>query len=351
VRKRLTKRTLKSLTPRERTFFVWDTDVTGFGLKVTPAGHRTYVFQYRLPGRGRSSSAKRITIGKTADITLDKAQAIAANYLLDVKAGGDPALAKKRGDVPTVVGLADVFLKEYLPTKKRPPRPSTLGDYASLFKCHVVPRIGSKRVEEVTTSDIEQLHASMRSKPYVANRTLSVLQQAFDQAERWGWRPQQTNPVRHIERYPEERRGARKQVMLSPEQMRDLLAAIDFEEAHGTPSTAHVSQVVSPMPLRLSKGQMLGWSGATGVTIPEGAVHLHLELKFYPVLGSSGDDTGPWGWASQKPNLIGFINPFPYGIVGLGGPRPREALSGVRSRRAARRRPPQPAPHLRRRRR
>ena len=62
---------------------------------------------------------------------------------------------------------------------------------------------------------------------------LSVLQQAFDQAERWGWRLQHSNPVRHIERYPEERRGARKEVMLSPEQMRALLEAIDAEEAAG----------------------------------------------------------------------------------------------------------------------
>lgn len=237
VRKRLTKRTVNSIRPADQTFVVWDTDVTGFGLKVTPAGRKIYVFQYRLPGRGRSSSSRRITIARTGDVPLDKAQKIAAQHLLDVKAGGDPALIRKRGGVPTVAGLADVFLHEYLPAKKRPPRASTLGDYASLLSCHVVPRLGKKRVDEVTSADIEQLHTGMRSKPYVANRTLSFLQQAFDQAERWGWRPQLTNPVRHIERYREARRGARKEVMLTPEQMRDLLEAIDVEEATGERST------------------------------------------------------------------------------------------------------------------
>ncbi len=237
MRKRLTNRTLKSIRASDRTFFVWDTETTGFGLKVTPSGHKTYVFQYRLPGRGRSSAPKRITIGTTKDVALDKAEKIAVGHLLNVKTGGDPSLVRKRGAVPTVAGLTDVFLEEYLPNKKRPPRESTKGDYASLLKCHVVPRLGSKRVDEVTSTDIERLHASLRSKPYVANRTLSVLQQAFDQAERWGWRPQQTNPVRHIERYPEAQRGARKEVMLTPEQMRDFLGAIDYEEANGARST------------------------------------------------------------------------------------------------------------------
>ena len=71
-----------------------------------------------------------------------------------------------------------------------------------------------------------------------ANRTLSLLQQSFDQAERWGWRKQHTNPALHIDRYPEERRGERKEVMLSPDQMAKLLEAIDLEEAADTSSVA-----------------------------------------------------------------------------------------------------------------
>jgi integrase len=74
----------------------------------------------------------------------------------------------------------------------------------------------------------------MRAKPYVANRTLSLLQQAFDQAERWGWRSQHTNPALHIDRYPEERRGAKKEVMLDAEQMGELLEAIEAEENSGS---------------------------------------------------------------------------------------------------------------------
>lgn len=89
-------------------------------------------------------------------------------------------------------------------------------------------------MEDVTVDDIERLHTSMRATPYQANRTLVVLHHAFNQTERWKWRPQGSNPTAHIDRYPEEKRGEKKEVMLSPEQMARLLAAIDAEEEAGT---------------------------------------------------------------------------------------------------------------------
>ena len=36
-------------TPKDK--LVWDTKLAGFGLKVTPAGAKVFVFQYRIGGR------------------------------------------------------------------------------------------------------------------------------------------------------------------------------------------------------------------------------------------------------------------------------------------------------------
>ncbi len=132
-----------------------------------------------------------------------------------------------------VAELANRFLTEYLPGKKRPPRASTVAYYEILFRVHVIPALGAKRVDAVSTADVEKLHARMRDTPYIANRTLSLLQHAFDQAERWGWRPQHSNPALHVERYREDRRGAKKEVMLTSSQMAALIEAIDEEEATG----------------------------------------------------------------------------------------------------------------------
>ena len=235
MRKKITKRSVDALKPGPKPRFLWDTELTGFGCKVTPAGRKVFILQYRTRDQGWKSAPKRVTIGKmSGDLTPEGARKIARNLLFEVKSGSDPAEAWRPGDPPTVAALASRFLTEYLPNKKRPPRQSTIDFYETLFRCHVTPKLGKKRVEAVITRDLEKLHGAMRAKPYVANRTLSLLQQAFDQAERWGWRPQQSNPALHIDRYPEERRGSRKEVMLTAEQMAALLDAIDAEEAAGT---------------------------------------------------------------------------------------------------------------------
>lgn len=202
-------------------------------LQDHPAGRRVYVLQYRSRIRGRQSAPKRITLGKHGDLTPDDARKLAADLLLQVRAGGDPSAAWRTRNAPTVADLAHRFLTDYLPSKKRPPRDSTVQYYETVLRIHVVPVLGDKLVAEVTAADIERLHNRMRSRPYMANRTLSVLQQAFDQAERWEWRPRHSNPATFVERFPEKRRGAQKEVLLTPEQMSRLLLAIDAEQAAG----------------------------------------------------------------------------------------------------------------------
>ena len=45
----------------------------------------------------------------------------------------------------------------------------------------------------------------MRATPGAANRTLALLSKMFNLAEKWGLRPDGSNPCRHIEKYPERR--------------------------------------------------------------------------------------------------------------------------------------------------
>lgn len=238
MKKRITKSTVDRLKAGPRTAFLWDTDVTGFGVKVTPKGRKVYVLQYRARGQSSKAAPKRITLGKHGHLTADDARKLAAKAMLSVKSGGNPSASILPQESPTVAQLADRFLAEYLPAKKHPPRQSTVTYYESLFRCHVLPRLGKRLVAEVTNLDVEKLHVGLRETPYIANRTVTVLQHAFDQAEAWGWRAQHTNPAKHVERYREERRGGRKEVMLTPDQMRKLLEAIDDEEAAGGDATS-----------------------------------------------------------------------------------------------------------------
>ncbi len=46
----ITKRAVEAAAPGPATTFLWDQEVKGFGLKVTPSGGRSYVYQYRVAG-------------------------------------------------------------------------------------------------------------------------------------------------------------------------------------------------------------------------------------------------------------------------------------------------------------
>ena len=58
---RITKRTVDAAKARKADSYVWDQELPGFGLKVTPAGRKVYLVQYRLGGR--NGRTHRVTIG------------------------------------------------------------------------------------------------------------------------------------------------------------------------------------------------------------------------------------------------------------------------------------------------
>jgi hypothetical protein len=56
---KLTKRNVDTLKPAAERFTAWDTDLKGFGLRITPSGERVYVLKYRIAGEQRW-----VTIGR-----------------------------------------------------------------------------------------------------------------------------------------------------------------------------------------------------------------------------------------------------------------------------------------------
>ena len=53
---KLTKRHIDALVPGAGREHFWDTEVSGFGLRITPAGERIYVVKYRAGDRQRCDS-------------------------------------------------------------------------------------------------------------------------------------------------------------------------------------------------------------------------------------------------------------------------------------------------------
>ena len=68
------------LTPRERQYVQYDTDLTGFGVAVSPLGAKSWVCEYRPHGGGRKVAKKRVTLGKVTQLTPPRCGAQPAIY-------------------------------------------------------------------------------------------------------------------------------------------------------------------------------------------------------------------------------------------------------------------------------
>ncbi|MCE5974929.1 site-specific integrase [Sinirhodobacter sp. WL0062] len=196
---KLNKRTIDALKPEGQDYFVWDTQIAGFGVRVMPSGAKTYQAQYRKGGRTR-----RVSLGRHGKITVDEARRLAKDVMGQVAMGENPAeeIALERR-APTVAALCDRFFKDHAGERCKP---STQKEYRRALDLFIKPEIGSFKVIDVERKDIAALHHKHRGTPYQANRTLQVLSKMFNMAEVWGLRPDGSNPCRHVPKYREEKR-------------------------------------------------------------------------------------------------------------------------------------------------
>ena len=194
---KLTKRAVEAIEPESKDLLVWDADLPGFGLRVTPKGRRSYIVAYRT----NTGQQRRPTLGQHGVLTTDEARAEARRMLRAVSLGGDPVGEEKaaKGGI-TMAGFSKEFLEKHAFVKKK--ARSADGDRRNLEN-HVLPRLGSKPVISIERKDIAKLHHDMRETPGAANRVVALLSKMFNLAEQWGYRPDNSNPCRHIEKYKE----------------------------------------------------------------------------------------------------------------------------------------------------
>ncbi len=201
---RISKRIVDAAEPRATRYTVFDRDVRGFGVRVFPSGAKSYVFEYRTGAGGRSAAKRRVTIGRVGDLTPDEARRRAETLRASVKLGEDPQAAKAADrKALTVKELAARFLAEHAGPKRRK---STHDSYETVLRCHVLPKLGSRKAEAVTHGDLANLHLAMRATPYQANRMIAVVGSMYAFANRRGLVAGELNPARKIEKFREERR-------------------------------------------------------------------------------------------------------------------------------------------------
>lgn len=250
---KLSKRVVDALTYERKSGaqYAWDDELAGFGVRVYPTGRKAYVVSYRHEGRQRF-----FTIGRVGPMTFHEARVRALETLAAVGRGHDPGGERMAyREAPTMADLADRFIREHAKPRRKP---STAAAYDQLLQAYVLPRFGRRKVADITRADIAGLHAELHKVPYQANRSLAVLSKAFNLCEVWGWRPDGSNPCRHIQRYREDKRER----FLSGEEMTRLAEAISEAERLQTECPAAIAAIrlLAVTGCRSSEIKKLRWS-------------------------------------------------------------------------------------------
>jgi integrase len=195
--RRITKLTVDAVfcPPGKDRDIVWDDKLKGFGVAVFPSGIKTYVAQFRKDGRSH-----RVVIGKHGRLTPNEARGVAKALLGDVEKGANPALERRtKREAPTLTKAAEGFLAYAFAKKKI----GTAKGYESALRLHILPVLGSKRLTEIQSDNVETLHAGMSDRRPQANRTLDVLSAVWTWAARQKHVDAASNPAKGVEKYAE----------------------------------------------------------------------------------------------------------------------------------------------------
>jgi integrase len=231
---KLTKRVIDATKPAsDHDVFRWDAELRGFGLRVKPTGVKSYIIQYRT----MTGISRRVTIGQHGRLTADEARTQAKIQLGRVARGDDPSAEKANArDGVSFAAFAERYFSDHAATKKKPS--SARMDRINLQK-HILPILGRRRLDTVGRADVVRLHQSMRDTPGAANRCLALLSKMMNLAERWGERPDGSNPCRHVEKYRERKRNR----FLSADELARLGAACRRCEQEGTMGSSFLALV------------------------------------------------------------------------------------------------------------
>ena len=187
---KITKRAVDAMQAGQRDSFLWDADLTGFGLKVSPAGGKTYIYQYRLarPGEAKQTAPRRYTIGRHGALAPDQARELAHKLAAMVAIGTDPFEleaerraakdlawneAEQRARIESDLAFdryALLWLADYEHEKGR--RPSSVRLATGIVSNHLTPAFKSKPMPHIDRADLQKVLDAIPPKQKALRRAI-----------------------------------------------------------------------------------------------------------------------------------------------------------------------------------
>lgn len=196
----------------------WDDELKGFGVRIYPSGRKAFVVAYR-----NDTNTKRfLTLGDYGELTVQQGRELARDKLVEVRHGRDPQADRQEKRKETTF---KEFGERYIDYAKHHKR-SWQKD-AQRLRDHILPKIGSRKLSEVTVHHCDDIHTSVKKSlsPATANRVLALLRHMLNMAVKWGLL--ETAPTNHLKMFQE---AAPRDIVLTPEQCHSVLDACDADD-------------------------------------------------------------------------------------------------------------------------
>lgn len=193
---RLTKTVVEAISPRPTDQYYWDA-LPRFGLRVTPAGSRIYLIQYRARSApGQPPKTRRVTIGHHGQPwTVEQARNEAKRLLAQVDLDGDPfaqraadrdaraaeqrqIAAQAMADTERAANSFKAVAERYLEIKVSANRSAV--ETKRLLRHGPIAEWGARHIGDVQRSDVGDLidKIALRS-PAIARSTFAVVRPFF----------------------------------------------------------------------------------------------------------------------------------------------------------------------------
>jgi len=189
---KITKTTVDKMQPGD---VLQDTELKGFRVRCQGQS-KSFAVYYRIYGRQRW-----FTLGRFGVLTVEQARQKAREVLGLVASGKDPAASKEaHRKAPSIKECAELYQSNQVDVRLKP---VTRRFYKAVLEQTIIPKLGSLQMKALTRQDVARLHDSLRKTPAYANRTLAVLSAMCNWAEKRGYREENSNPCRLIDKYKE----------------------------------------------------------------------------------------------------------------------------------------------------
>lgn len=223
---KLSKKMIDAFEATGKLEYLWDAEVKGFGVVITPAGSKSFILNYR----NQDNRSRRKTIGKYGKLTVEQARDIARDLTYRIAKGDDPVQQDEwQRSQPTFEEVAKRFLDDHSAIRSRP---ATHASNVQILAHMLIPHFGKMKIRSIERKDIYDYLAKNRQRPIGANRSLACMSSIMSKAELWGYRERNSNPCFGVERFPENRRER----FLSEQEFAALESAMQRAERNLTES-------------------------------------------------------------------------------------------------------------------